>query len=51
MDERAGSDEGVPQGTNPGTVPGWEAFERDLAAALPLLGDECLVLATREGNR
>jgi hypothetical protein len=51
MEERAGSDEGVPQGTSPGTAPGWEAFERDLAAALPLLGDECLVLAAREGNR
>src|SRR5512137_1706408 len=30
---------------------GWGSFERDLAEALPLLRDDCLVLATREGNR
>src|SRR5512136_781193 len=30
---------------------GWDAFERDLAAALRLLRDECLILAAREGNR
>jgi hypothetical protein len=31
--------------------PGWDDFERDLAATLPLLDDECLILSARKGNR
>jgi hypothetical protein len=32
-------------------LPGWEAFEQALGAALSVLANECLVLSTKVGNR
>ncbi len=51
MDERVEAGPGPGASAVPATDPGWDRFERELAAALPLLRDECLVLVTREGNR
>jgi len=51
MDERIEVASGPGAGAVPAGDPGWDLFERELAAALPLLRDECLLLSTREGNR
>jgi hypothetical protein len=51
MDERIEQEPGPGTAAIPVASTAWDAFERELAAALPLLRDECLVLLTREGNR